>query len=192
MTRLSWHVSLTRDHPREYGENAAMAISRHDSAGPSPRIRGELHPPALRLSEYGTIPANTGRICQHLRSPQTQRDHPREYGENTISGLAGLKLPGPSPRIRGECGWLAQTHARWGTIPANTGRMGKPTASLTFVTDHPREYGENWVPIDEPVTMPGPSPRIRGECSATPGAGGSGGTIPANTGRIISRTSQNG
>ena len=91
---------------------------------------------------------------------------------------------GPSPRIRGESQrrWPSQPLRR--TIPANTGRIPWPHIAALSFRDHPREYGENDMPIPGVDIHPGPSPRIRGEF-ITHGCGGDFlGTIPANTGRI--------
>ena len=73
-----------RDHPREYGENAAIRST----------------PVAIDR----IIPANTGRMRSTLAHRRSRRDHPREYGENnTVAKLVGLG-EGSSPRIRGEYG----------------------------------------------------------------------------------------
>ena len=50
-----------------------------------------------------------------------------------------------------------------GTIPANTGRMLGVLPTRPALGDHPREYGENMLPVGGGVLDPGPSPRIRGE-----------------------------
>ena len=70
------------DHPREYGENDVAVHCLAAALGPSPRIRGEFgRRPALSRN-YGTIPANTGRMVPLLFSFWFFGDHPREYGEN--------------------------------------------------------------------------------------------------------------
>ena len=141
-----------------------MVAHVHCAQGPSPRIRGELKVMTSNNFPTGTIPANTGRMSGKPGLDSTRRDHPREYGENSLqrSGLGPHE--GPSPRIRGEC-WKPNVNTvRCGTIPANTGRMNPEAPSCTVFWDHPREYGEN-------------GKLSRGVVEAV-------GTIPANTGRI--------
>ena len=53
---------MSRDHPREYGENQGFAPRRSRFLGPSPRIRGEYLKASLNTTVGRTIPANTGRI----------------------------------------------------------------------------------------------------------------------------------
>ena len=91
---------------------------------------------------------------------------------------------GPSPRIRGELEPADSCVHGIGTIPANTGRILPSWLHLTFLTDHPREYGENAIDLNNAAIRVGPSPRIRGESDSPIYATIPRGTIPANTGRI--------
>ena len=115
------------------------------------------------------------------------RDHPREYGENRKLSRRPVRMPGPSPRIRGEYTPAFVRHFLAGTIPANTGRIGFTGGAGGATGDHPREYGENV--LYEAVHIPGdgPSPRIRGESTDNPTTLKKYRTIPANTGRIRGR-----
>ena len=51
--------------------------------GSSPRIRGEFHISQNSGGAGGIIPANTGRIRGGTLRQSRDRDHPREYGENS-------------------------------------------------------------------------------------------------------------
>ena len=64
-------------------------------------------------------------MCDCVVMARPTRDHPREYGENSMWLLTGSAPRGPSPRIRGE-----YAHAQ--RIPEQ-------------YRDHPREYGENYL-----------------------------------------------
>ena len=75
-------MCMTRDHPREYGENKTALWREHTHAGSSPRIRGEYFRGMPGNFRSGIIPANTGRIIKQALKPGKLRDHPREYGEN--------------------------------------------------------------------------------------------------------------
>ena len=114
---------MTRDHPREYGENQIAADERERELGPSPRIRGEYTLPGFTNLALGTIPANTGRMANIERTSRCLRDHPREYGENRFHIDDSTAEWGPSPRIRGELLLLSKSTRSLGTIPANTGRI---------------------------------------------------------------------
>ena len=115
----------------------------------------------------------------------TDRDHPREYGENRCSWPIPVCASGSSPRIRGEYS-AGLVFGSWkGIIPANTGRM-RCWSALTFsCRDHPREYGENILTALNSSSPFGPSPRIRGKSRRVGNLGGGFGTIPANTGKIF-------
>ena len=175
---------VQRDHPREYGENAANSSPIEAFTGPSPRIRGELQghfPEGLR---NGTIPANTGRIWGKPYSRCSPWDHPREYGENYKGPITLEVGRGPSPRIRGESPQAHIHDVALGTIPANTGRMLAGVDKVVEERDHPREYGENIRQCPSSECTRGPSPRIRGESQISKREVTFKGTIPANTGRI--------
>ena len=131
-----------------------------------------------------TIPANTGRIIGDVDHAHVGRDHPREYGENTVVMAENMSIAGPSPRIRGESRLGPHTHLACRTIPANTGRIRWMGSCLAGVADHPREYGENGFQTQHFHSGGGPSPRIRGELINGDTAVRATGTIPANTGRI--------
>ena len=114
---------LSRDHPREYGENTSFTMPSHRLGGSSPRIRGKFYITYAAHPAIGIIPANTGKIDSPCRAHRPMRDHPREYGENRINRSSLVGNAGSSPRIRGKF-----RRAPLATLPA---------------PDHPREYGEN-------------------------------------------------
>ena len=114
---------FTRDHPREYGENAWKTPAACQSWGSSPRIRGEWLMLSVLRRGLRIIPANTGRM-RHKGYPDAVRwDHPREYGENRAASDTITKNHGSSPRIRGEYQRERVLSIASGIIPANTGRI---------------------------------------------------------------------
>ena len=177
-------TSQVTDHPREYGENLPTIPPPSRNTGPSPRIRGESEGGKEAVKDRRTIPANTGRIIGDVDHAHVGRDHPREYGENTVVMAENMSIAGPSPRIRGESRLGPHTHLACRTIPANTGRIRWMGSCLAGVADHPREYGENGFQTQHFHSGGGPSPRIRGELINGDTAVRATGTIPANTGRI--------
>ena len=79
------HRRLDADHPREYGENCPEPTLSENQLGSSPRIRGEWPHMSTMGFRSGIIPANTGRMWPFFCRRQSHGDHPREYGENTLS-----------------------------------------------------------------------------------------------------------
>ena len=118
----------------------------------------------------------------------SDRDHPREYGENLLDHDSHFSHRGSSPRIRGECAFDGCADAHAGIIPANTGRITLSSAATTCGRDHPREYGENVVATQTLRDRGGSSPRIRGECVKSKTSYTRARIIPANTGRIVDMT----
>ena len=163
MSVTSYSLESSRDHPREYGENPRKWPICPWNTGSSPRIRGESELVEEPEPVPGIIPANTGRILDALSREYPDRDHPREYGENTSTPPTRTTSLGSSPRIRGECGGLRVHEIGHGIIPANTGRISLRRCNLGPKRDHPREYGENTEPQCATHINHGSSPRIRGE-----------------------------
>ena len=120
-------------------------------------------------------------LCAH----RSEKDHPREYGENIPSVEAVGAAYGSSPRIRGESKAIATMENLNGIIPANTGRISWADWCQSDAWDHPREYGENLVRIISQTPQQGSSPRIRGELLLMRLITSPGGIIPANTGRML-------
>ena len=152
------------DHPREYGENSSTKTVKWYQAGSSPRIRGESTAHDTNGDAAGIIPANTGRMLIVKKPWHLDKDHPREYGENTLVNSRGsevdhpreygenqnpapflYRIMGSSPRIRGESTTNYATELQHRIIPANTGRIHWNGPHLAPHRDHPREYGENRV-----------------------------------------------
>ena len=158
---------MTRDHPREYGENQRILNAPPAAIGSSPRIRGKSLPSFPAAFVSGIIPANTGKMNTEKALVFSARDHPREYGENHLRPRTSIPTPGSSPRIRGKCQRLLQGVGNVRIIPANTGKMSPTILRKAAAWDHPREYGENPSgEIGNPADM-GSSPRIRGKCDHT-------------------------
>ena len=132
-----------RDHPREYGENAAVATPPSRIAGSSPRIRGKSWDGWNSIEPTRIIPANTGKMSHCSAVSTASGDHPREYGENGGDFLVSGPQCGSSPRIRGKLHNEAFNPVNSGIIPANTGKIGCDCIQ---------------VPIAD-----GSSPRIRGK-----------------------------
>ena len=157
------------DHPREYGENWFGARAGLSTTGSSPRIRGEYDIMIFPHEHVRIIPANTGRILVAPSATPLTWDHPREYGENSLTSNFDGGRPGSSPRIRGEYAGILYHGSFHRIIPANTGRMVWACCRSSLARDHPREYGENRSASSMNARSRGSSPRIRGECHIASG-----------------------
>ena len=132
----------------------------------------------------GIIPANTGKIRSQRCDHRPFWDHPREYGENTLSELVLELDAGSSPRIRGKLRNGERTLSWHGIIPANTGKIIRPPSRTEQTSDHPREYGENYaLPLSSSFHR-GSSPRIRGKYDTYNITIYTHRIIPANTGKM--------
>ena len=112
------------------------------------------------------------------------RDHPREYGENTIVMVRNWVGVGSSPRIRGKCRGLPVRCVVVRIIPANTGKIRTTDGTYRDHWDHPREYGENQLGRRALWLSTGSSPRIRGKSTVAQLSVKRPGIIPANTGKM--------
>ena len=77
--------------------------------------------------------------------------------------MGAVRVAGSSPRIRGECHDISAEWSGRGIIPANTGRISFTVGLMLLMMDHPREYGENAIDLNNAAIRVGSSPRIRGE-----------------------------
>ena len=116
----------------------------------------------------GNIPAYAGKTQLPGFAVQSDQEHPRVCGENTIRILADVVAMGTSPRMRGK-----REHPRQGSyyqrnIPAYAGKThttgGKPQRDW----EHPRVCGENAEPVTGRGGLEGTSPRMRGKPGTQP------------------------
>ena len=110
-------------------------------AGPSPRVRGNLHHRAEARDGARSIPA-----CAETRVVKPRLRVPR----------------GPSPRVRGNRVPSAGTLASRRSIPACAGKPRGHASANSAGAVHPRVCGETDAIIVELLLSRGPSPRVRG------------------------------
>ncbi len=89
------------DHPRVCGEHSVLASVENRTAGSSPRVRGTLVEPTLKLPNHGIIPACAGNTARGPCTTRPCRDHPRVCGEHEKSQPVFMVSLGSSPRVRG-------------------------------------------------------------------------------------------
>ena len=157
-------------------------MSRSHSQGPSPRVRGSRWHEARASQPQGTIPACAGEPIRICSRPSRPRDHPRVCGGAEAERDRGLRVKGPSPRVRGSPGGPQSHEKGSGTIPACAGEPSTAQTSRSFARDHPRVCG-GAVRSARAVAMSlGPSPRVRGSLALNLTRQASVGTIPACAG----------
>ena len=133
---------VSSDHPRACGANPIVTTKYLCESGSSPRVRGELSPPATCFRNA---------------------DHPRVCGANKVWGDRGVWGTGSSPRVRGEPVPACHQRGAGRIIPVCAGRTASTGWSGACTSDHPRVCGANLLPFETPADTSGSSPRVRGE-----------------------------
>ena len=109
-------------HPRECGEDPAVGHHRPPVVGSPPRMRGRLVVWVVGVPVAGLTPANAGKTPHCPGRCGCVRAHPRECGEDGLSGKKGFVHPGSPPRMRGRPGSQGRSQPRAGLTPANAGK----------------------------------------------------------------------
>ena len=111
-----------RAHPRVCGENLRIPLSRPETAGSSPRVRGKQGIVILPRRFIGLIPACAGKTRRRPHAHRPRRAHPRVCGENRAGFIQTGGEQGSSPRVRGKRRWVAVCRLQRGLIPACAGK----------------------------------------------------------------------
>ena len=159
------------------------------SAGPSPRVRGNLEGATEEGLSQGSIPACAGKPPDRLPRRPAGRVHPRVCGETVTGGIRAVDGIGPSPRVRGNPNPPEWGPVQPGSIPACA---GKPLVALRqrgVYRVHPRVCGETIAIREGNALIRGPSPRVRGNPARQSLAGCGTGSIPACAGKPTGRRS---
>ena len=158
-------TSVTTDHPRACGANAAYFCTVADASGSSPRMRGKHRPHAGHHEPFRIIPAHAGQTGNRSGVSGGATDHPRACGANGENPGDDVDYAGSSPRMRGKQ-WHRHTETAWlRIIPAHAGQTNARTSCRYCSTDHPRACGANNVLFIIFVGHGGSSPRMRGKRS---------------------------
>ena len=138
----------------------------------------------------GIIPADARSTLEAKSISSCCQDHPRGCGEHNTGDEHDATLNGSSPRMRGArfccCSWCISRRI----IPADA---GSTTCTATWphaARDHPRGCGEHLVADEQPIQLPGSSPRMRGALTPGPEEKKPERIIPADAGSTISMSSK--
>ena len=153
---------LARVHPRVCGETCRTRSLLTADGGPSPRVRGNRPLSRRGKTPRGSIPACAGKPEARRPGQPCSRVHPRVCGETSEFAVNQMKQQGPSPRVRGNHLADRRGKLREGSIPACAGKPWRRGSASCSAAVHPRVCGETWRDDSGSTTVPGPSPRVRG------------------------------
>ena len=130
----------------------------------------------------GSIPACAGEPRFLLRQRSALRVYPRVCGGTTRNKSSGRKMPGLSPRVRGNRSVLFSVFHYARSIPACAGEPALSPHRLTHGAVYPRVCGGT-INFERPDgSFYGLSPRVRGNLSFLPPRTGPIWSIPACAG----------
>ena len=169
-------------YPRECGGTIPQLPSSPPPRGLSPRVRGNRCTAAPRPAAAGSIPASAGEPATSWRCRGSGRVYPRECGGTSLTRSRFTRLPGLSPRVRGN---LVEAHNQpqdAGSIPASAGEPGRAPPARWRFRVYPRECGGTWHRVLDQAPGVGLSPRVRGNLGRQPRQAVDRGSIPASAG----------
>ena len=178
-----WRCARWRVYPRTHGEAGDCHYCGHHFPGLSPHTRGSPSLPLEAWSEYGSIPAHTGKPSPRPRRPAPARVYPRTHGEARDGVLREVVDSGLSPHTRGSLPDAFPEPDRQGSIPAHTGKPGTPAIASSLSRVYPRTHGEAAIAGAPRRETLGLSPHTRGSHSHHASASSIVGSIPAHTGK---------
>ena len=150
------------DHPHACGEYCVPLMFQHRRDGPSPRVWGIL--PKYEPHDWldRTNPTRVGNMRRRRSWPSRRTDHPHACGEYSSSLATRAPVYGPSPRVWGILIANPAPGVTARTIPTRVGNIPLQLSPLKKEPDHPHACGEYHTPIQDDVTIHGPSPRVWG------------------------------
>ena len=150
--------------------------------GLSPRVRGNPLRQLNSVYDERSIPACAGEPRASLCPRTTREVYPRVCGGTScsrpkISGIRGL-----SPRVRGNLDVGDSRDAGGGSIPACAGEPLRLSPAPGVARVYPRVCGGTTALTRKVYSVPGLSPRVRGNLARCPLRRGDGRSIPACAG----------
>ncbi len=138
-----------------------MSMIKAD-VGSSPCLRGTLKRGLIRNKNARFIPVLTGNTILNTPADQAEAVHPRAYGEHFIQYIMRLFPIGSSPCLRGTLIRKYSDIKKARFIPVLTGNTRTKQRITTFISVHPRAYGEHFRAIIKATGKCGSSPCLRG------------------------------
>ena len=150
--------------------------------GLSPRVRGNLGLALMLDGALGSIPACAGEPSPAFVPIRPNGVYPRVCGGTRSSAGLFSASQGLSPRVRGNLTQHKAEMAPIGSIPACAGEPGRGDLDGGHKRVYPRVCGGTRAGMMNPWTLPGLSPRVRGNHGGQAEVQASGGSIPACAG----------
>ena len=151
-----------RVYPRVCGGTSLPATSPARTSGLSPRVRGNLVVYDAAGEPWGSIPACAGEPPRFPHPTGEATVYPRVCGGTIGLPPAAHRVPGLSPRVRGNLQDFAPAPAAGRSIPACAGEPCWRWASSEIIAVYPRVCGGTLCAKISPVVADGLSPRVRG------------------------------
>ena len=135
-----------------------------------------------------SIPASAGEPDRACVCVVIIEVYPRECGGTGRRHRETIDAHGLSPRVRGNQPSLGGLPTWAGSIPASAGEPRTAASPTPAMRVYPRECGGTAAPSSSPGTLPGLSPRVRGNRHVEHEAHVLGGSIPASAGEPGTRS----
>ena len=134
---------VSRDHPRERGDDLWQTTPPMIGRGPPPRARGRRVLHRVPGGSVGTTPASAGTTSCSTSGCSSATDHPRERGDDEAMQREVQGKLGPPPRARGRHRRDGDRAPGLGTTPASAGTTCRAPRPARRCRDHPRERGDD-------------------------------------------------
>ena len=161
-------------YPRVCGGTTVRIEPERRCYGLSPRVRGNLNHVRISKSQHGSIPACAGEPSMVALL----------HDDVSIPACAGEPCGnlGLSPRVRGNRNCRVALSIAAGSIPACAGEPELPRCTINRCRVYPRVCGGTGTAALHYQSLPGLSPRVRGNRNCRVALSIAAGSIPACAG----------
>ena len=154
--------ALIRVYPRVCGGTRQLLPEAPSQSGLSPRVRGNHGRQERLLRRLGSIPACAGEPPMAVAILPKLSVYPRVCGGTSASMPRSSAQSGLSPRVRGNQGQFPQQQSQARSIPACAGEPAPTAWASRSSTVYPRVCGGTVANSAIQFSLPGLSPRVRG------------------------------
>ena len=169
-------------YPRVCGGTHSPGLSQYDTAGLSPRVRGNRLVCYYGGGVVGSIPACAGEPTTRRRTTPSGKVYPRVCGGTQSGAAHPHRHEGLSPRVRGNRTWSASGRMATRSIPACAGEPRLVAEGRITPAVYPRVCGGTQPADRRRCPAEGLSPRVRGNLGYTGLGQATIGSIPACAG----------
>ena len=169
-------------YPRVCGGTHPSCRCTGRACGLSPRVRGNPFCRRGWMAKSGSIPACAGEPRLAAAAIPAASVYPRVCGGTQPASIVCGKVPGLSPRVRGNLPAGYGLRTRRGSIPACAGEPAADYAAACAREVYPRVCGGTTFHATTASQGVGLSPRVRGNLGVPAGVNGGPGSIPACAG----------